>query len=644
MTLTAESTRIEEPAWLRRLCFWLAVALSAGFLLLVLHYFAPGMGQPGIDENAYLVGGRNMAEHLTPGFKPDSPYAFVGPMWIQGTNGWYYPKYPIGVPLLDAMAIWAAGGHNNLAACYVSPVCAAGAVLGMFLLARTLAGSVCGLLGAMLLASNAPLLQLALVPSSHAPDILFVTSGMLALLCWWRSGGWWLGIGTGLLLGYAVTIRYTEGLLLLPLALACLLTLRDRHWRAAVPLIAWLIPVIALAVFNRLGSGHWTGYDSTHESTAFTVAEFRSKWDFTVSELNGYGMLLVLPLGLLGMLVLLEQNWKVGLTLLLWFVPSLLLYNAYYWGEQMGGVGYMRLFLTIFPAAIAAAVWLLGAVSSRAPVAAGIFALLVAAEGVHTALPEMASQYTHNQVQADTARRFIAAAPGVVRRSDQPQPVLFGEGDGGGPGMGGMGGGGQAASIMFLQAVADGQWYSASAFTMQGDRGFGGPPGGPMMGLDNNVNAPSPGDPQRQAVVRQAYANKTPADLQREESRFLNAALDAGRPIYAVLSANGASEFRNRLSYEGFDSKTLATWREAAEAGGGRGGPGGRFGQGGFGSPPGGFGGGPGGGFGGPGGGGGNFRGGPFGGGDGFAMNRFGRGGGLAMDQTVEVLQVIRRK
>jgi len=40
-----------------------------------------------------------MAQHLSAGYEPSSPYAYVGAMWIRAAGGKYYPKYPAGLPL-----------------------------------------------------------------------------------------------------------------------------------------------------------------------------------------------------------------------------------------------------------------------------------------------------------------------------------------------------------------------------------------------------------------------------------------------------------------------------------------------------------------------------------------------------------------
>src|SRR6202034_948651 len=96
-------------------------------------------------------------------------------------------------------------------------VCATLAVLGIFFLGREVAGSFAGLLAMIVLAANANLLEMANDPGRHAPDGCFVVWGMFLLIRWWQTGRWWTGALAGFLLGYAVTIRYTEALLLFPL-------------------------------------------------------------------------------------------------------------------------------------------------------------------------------------------------------------------------------------------------------------------------------------------------------------------------------------------------------------------------------------------------------------------------------------------
>ena len=61
----------------------------------------------GINQNGYLVGGKNLAEYGTMGVRLTNEYEYLGWMWNlvdrneARKNGpkediWFYPKYPIG--------------------------------------------------------------------------------------------------------------------------------------------------------------------------------------------------------------------------------------------------------------------------------------------------------------------------------------------------------------------------------------------------------------------------------------------------------------------------------------------------------------------------------------------------------------------
>lgn len=245
-----------EPRWKRHLFLALAVAITAGYLLLLLSYFAAA--SPGVDQNGYLVGGKRLALTGSSGFKPTNPFEYVGFMWVMAGDPekgdvWYYPKYPLGLPLLNAIPLWIDWEQGKVWAMYVSPVCTALSLLAIFLLVRQIASSFVALLAALLLGINGNTLTLANMPWSHGPALMFVGWGMYVLLRWWQTGAIWRGLLAGFLLGYAVTVRYTEGLLLLPLLAAVLCTLRYRQitslpwWRAAAA-----IAIAAGATWLRL--------------------------------------------------------------------------------------------------------------------------------------------------------------------------------------------------------------------------------------------------------------------------------------------------------------------------------------------------------------------------------------------------------
>ena len=99
------------------------------------------------------------------------------------------------------------------------------------------------------------LLAFAEQPLSHGPALACVTWGMYFLLRWWQTASSWRGILAGLLLGYAVTIRYTEGLLIIPIAAVLISMVRydvrsTRWWSLG----AWLAIAIAGVLFYGQGA------------------------------------------------------------------------------------------------------------------------------------------------------------------------------------------------------------------------------------------------------------------------------------------------------------------------------------------------------------------------------------------------------
>src|SRR4051794_3085652 len=63
-----------EATWRRWMYLAIALFVVAGYAFFLASYWVPAPSRPGIDENAYLVGGRNIFEHGTPGFKPTNDY------------------------------------------------------------------------------------------------------------------------------------------------------------------------------------------------------------------------------------------------------------------------------------------------------------------------------------------------------------------------------------------------------------------------------------------------------------------------------------------------------------------------------------------------------------------------------------------
>src|SRR5580658_3593795 len=84
-------------------------------------YWSPAHG--GVDQNGYLVGGKLFAQTWSTGFKPSDPFAFVGRMWVEADDGKYFPKYPLGLSVIYAIALKIGGAKFGVPLAFmVNPV------------------------------------------------------------------------------------------------------------------------------------------------------------------------------------------------------------------------------------------------------------------------------------------------------------------------------------------------------------------------------------------------------------------------------------------------------------------------------------------------------------------------------------------
>ena len=433
----------DEPAAYR--WAWLAVGLgvTALFAVVAFRFYAPA--DAGVDQNAYLTAGRMIAQqhttryvlpvvpNATPGTPNPGGYAYTGGMFVRMPNGDYFPKYPFGLPLLYACFFWLFGPDKGpIYAFVVSPASATLAVLGTFFLARSVAGSFAAVMAAIVLGTSQVMLSLADNPNSHAACTAFIVWGMFLLVRWWQTGSIWQGAVAGFLIGYAFTIRYTEGLLVIPIAIACLTRVRWGHWspwllasaagaaalsfllainlytlpdwadvhgihhffgpgktghavvailagtyalaalvfvslmtarglhrawlasflRNVLPGLAWCVPVVALLVYNSVQMGHAAGYDTTHESelgVAFKWSFLVHNWEMVVRTFDDLELFFVIPFALAGLALAFRRSWRVGVLLLAWLVPGVMLYTSYYWSMDFD-VSYARFYLSFLPA------------------------------------------------------------------------------------------------------------------------------------------------------------------------------------------------------------------------------------------------------------------------------------------------------
>jgi hypothetical protein len=571
---------------------FLALLLTALYAVVVLRFSAPADG--GIDQNAYLVGGRLIAQHLSPRYDLPNPFAYVGGMFIRTDSGSYYPKYPFGLPLLYALVFWTVGAAKAATLAFlVSPISAILSILGMYLLARIVAGTFVSLCAAILLATSQIMLLLADNPNSHAACLVCVVWGIFLLLRWWQTGSLWRGFLAGFLLGYACLVRYSEGLLILPIAVAVLHRLRWSNWRSylrnAVPVIAWAIPVVALLAFNHHTLGTWTGYDSTNESEfgeAFTWAKLSTTWDLMLRTFYDTGLFFVFPLGIAGFGMLFRRHAMLGLLLLAWFIPGVALYTAYYFSPEMG-LAYARFFLTFLPAALVGVAvcfddGILGRASAALkrpgrlslPLTVGIITAIGASVGLYRSVEGMEGGRGDSQglTQEFLTRQNLAATGSILAANVPPGSTLFtGQG------------GGVRSSVNYIQFAGDWHLFTTTAFTPQGNRpmggggrGPGGPGGGPggggggggrggMCNLFNNAdpNAPTVMQPKQRAYLNNLYSNYTYIQLRAEEQKVITQAFAHNKRVFVAASPEEISNFKGNFGgADHYTFKKIATWSD----------------------------------------------------------------------------------
>jgi hypothetical protein len=282
---------------------------------------------------------------------------------------------PAGPPAKPATLVRAPAAGRGLDGMYlVNPVCTVLACFFAYFLFRQAVSPFVALIGVCWLACNPLVLNYANDANSHASTLFCVCAGFWGLLSFLRTRRLWRAWVGGFLLGYAATIRYSEALLLLPVAFAAVLHFRPTWRRAAGSvslLTAWAIPVAALAFvcWISFGSPFTTGYTYCNEDTGFgwkyLSGDFGDSrvvgnWETLVTQVNRTGLFLLWPLALAGLFGMVGAAWRLGTIIALWIIPSLLLYLLYYWAP--GGetaTGYLRFFVTVMPGLIFAAVWIL---------------------------------------------------------------------------------------------------------------------------------------------------------------------------------------------------------------------------------------------------------------------------------------------
>lgn len=539
MTLMATLSReplatLAEPAMRRRTCMALAILLAAAFFIYALYVCIPA--HQGVDQNGYLVGAKMISQTGAMSFQPRrvdtgeiDPMQFVGHMWIGVDCGTpeerYSPKYPVGFPLVCALAMKIGGESHGVAAAYlVSPIAIALALVGVHLLARLFLGSIPALIVTLLIATNPVTLHQMTNPYGHSLALLLVVWGMYMLVRWWRWGGSLAALAAGLLLGSAVSVRYTEGMLLLPIGLAILFRLSDHGWRsrpqwlaATLLLFAWALPVGLLVVHNRLLLGAWSGYSHTNESTGVSFGYFVANWDMVLRLMYLSGLMLLFPMAVAGMAAGFAWNWRAALLLSSWILPCLLFYSAYYWAPEEFTVAYTRFFFCVFPPMVICAFGLLLWPSAQPDIAASGSRMRLAASLALAAVTLISMPFglanVERTLHADLAiRRNLQSRADAILAHIPAESVIFTD---------------DIQLLNHLQFVGNYVLYEAAAFRPRREAA---PATAPV------VAAPAGFDPQRSAYYARVTKGKTAAGMDRMRDQVIVGAISAGRRVFTFTS------------------------------------------------------------------------------------------------------------
>jgi 4-amino-4-deoxy-L-arabinose transferase-like glycosyltransferase len=219
----------------------MAGVIGALLIIFAVLYFAHMTTQvPSADPTGYLVAGQNLAAGRGLAFH-DPNNAAVSPYFTLWTFAVQHPgdpdrylNYPPGFPLLIALAIKVVPLAE--APFMVTPLLGLLGILATYKLGNLLLGARAGLFAAAFLGLSALYFRFSTNLWSDVPAAVF---GTLAITCYVASmererPSWLLASMSGVVLAYAVLIRYTSIVLCLPVALHVLTLQKPRRERLRV--------------------------------------------------------------------------------------------------------------------------------------------------------------------------------------------------------------------------------------------------------------------------------------------------------------------------------------------------------------------------------------------------------------------------
>ncbi len=240
-------------------------------------HFTPAYQE--VDPDGYLTLAKRIAEGGPLAVKEDDPFMYQSHVWVENNDGEVAPKFAPGYPALMAVA-YLLGGDGAMF--LVSPIMGFIGLIGAYFLFRLWMSRLASLAGVFCLATNAMILTYSGYLLTHASNMCLVVWGMFFLWRWVRGIGRFSGLGAGLLLGAAVTMRHTS-LLLAAVLITAAAVRWVRYFRtkgtSEQPRRDTLILLASYSLFPLLmmiydwvmfDSPFTTGYELSGEQWAFT--------------------------------------------------------------------------------------------------------------------------------------------------------------------------------------------------------------------------------------------------------------------------------------------------------------------------------------------------------------------------------------
>ncbi len=279
----------------------------------------------GYDPLGYLYAGQHLAQGGGLSF-PDANNALAGSFFApfafniahpSDTN--LYLNYPPGFPLLLAFAQKLTGVAN--APYFVTPLAGLAGILTTYWLGKRLFGAGAGLIAAALLGLSPLYFTFATDLWSDVPATACLLIAMALYVAAVSSGGRHgarKAAGAGLLLGYAVLIRYSAAIFVLPLALYGVMVARETgvaKRRQLCFLATFGIVLLGVLFFNRTYYGGFLATAYSPQAGWYPWPAFSLAYALGPSPVGGRSLAaacktllrdlpLVLPLSILGLLTM----------------------------------------------------------------------------------------------------------------------------------------------------------------------------------------------------------------------------------------------------------------------------------------------------------------------------------------------------